>query len=213
MADTLDVLDQASSAQRKTSTMKGDFRRHIIVGIGVAKEAVQRLAAVALVRAQEPADTTDGRYRQLEREMEELNIRMEAIQKDRARLQEEVKILRKELLGYRAPGRKKRGRTGQSSRSSPLGMGVSRVVENIPPARRPALRVATRVLFGDLSMQRIADERGRIVIPTEAQMQGDIDLPDCLPSSGPERSERWKTVSRKRRRRKKRKEDFPDYAI
>jgi len=106
MADTLDVLDHASSAQRKTSTMKGDFRRHIIVGIGVAKEAVQRLAAVALVRAQEPADTTDGRYRQLEREMEELNIRMEAIQKDRARLQEEVKILRKELLGYRAPGRK-----------------------------------------------------------------------------------------------------------
>ncbi|KYN38477.1 hypothetical protein ALC56_07123 [Trachymyrmex septentrionalis] len=119
MAETLLALDEASSAQRKTSTMRGDFRRRIIVGIEVAKQAVQRLAATAaevLVRAQE-------------------------------------------------------------------------------------------VLFRESSVQRIADERGRIAIPTEAQVQEDTGLPDCLSSSGPERSERWETVSRKKRKRKKRKEE------
>ncbi|KYN38430.1 hypothetical protein ALC56_07206 [Trachymyrmex septentrionalis] len=40
MTEALRVLDEASSAQRETSTMKGDFRRKIIVGVEVAKQAI-----------------------------------------------------------------------------------------------------------------------------------------------------------------------------
>jgi len=42
MTETLSVLDAASSAQCKTSTMKDDLRRQIIVGVEVAKQAVQQ---------------------------------------------------------------------------------------------------------------------------------------------------------------------------
>ena len=78
MAETLLALDEASSAQRKTSTMRGDFRRRIIVGIEVAKQAVQRLAATAaevLVRAQESVDTADGRYRHLSEKWKHLKYK------------------------------------------------------------------------------------------------------------------------------------------
>jgi len=99
MAETLLVLDEASSAQRKTSTMRGDFRRRIIVGVEVAKQAVQQLAARAAdsARTQEPAKTMKGRCFQLEQEMEALKIQMEIIQRDRDSLREEGKILRKEI--------------------------------------------------------------------------------------------------------------------
>ena len=99
MAETLLVLDEASSAQRKTSTMRGDFRRRIIVGVEVAKQTVQQLAARAAdsARNQEPAKTMKGRCFQLEQEMEALKIQMEIIQRDRDSLREEGKILRKEI--------------------------------------------------------------------------------------------------------------------
>ena len=66
MTEALRVLDEASSAQRETSTMKGDFRRKIIVGVEVAKQAVQQLVANS-ARAQEPAEIMSGQCYQLEK--------------------------------------------------------------------------------------------------------------------------------------------------
>ena len=93
---------------------------------------------------------------------------MEIVQRDRDSFHEEVKILKKELLGYQASGRKERGKSGRSSHASPLGRGAPCVAEDIPPACRPPLRRVTKVISENLSMWRkLADERGRIVLPAE----------------------------------------------
>ncbi|EGI68859.1 hypothetical protein G5I_02437 [Acromyrmex echinatior] len=138
MTETLRVLDAASSAQSKTSSMKGDLRRQIIVGVEVARQAVQQPAANS-VRAQEPAEVMSGRCPQFEREVEALRKQMEVIQTDRDNLHE-VKALRKELFGYKAPGRGECEKSARSSRASPLGRGAPRTTEDIPLARRPPLR-------------------------------------------------------------------------
>ena len=68
MTETLRVLDAASSAQRRTTSIRGDFCRSIIVGVEMARQAVQHLAANS-ARAQEPAEIMSSRCLELEREI------------------------------------------------------------------------------------------------------------------------------------------------
>jgi len=77
--------------------------------------------------------------------------------------------------------------------------GVRRVVGDIPPARRPALKGVTKPLLEDSSVRKMVDVRGRIVREDADPRTG--DHPYCLSSSGPERSEPWVTVLGKRRRK------------
>ena len=212
MTETLRVLDAASSAQKKTSTMKGDLRRQIIIGVEVARQAVQQLA-VNSARAQEPAEVMSGRCLQLEREVASLKRQMEMIQKDRDSLLEQVKLLRRELVSDKASlhGKLDHERADRqmagTSHSSPLGR---RVAEDLPPARRSSLRGVSRVIPEDpYARRKLIDERGRIVLSVvngqEDHHQRGKDLAGWLPSSGPERGEPWETVTGKRRRKKRKK--------
>ena len=60
MTETLKVLNTASSAWRRTTSMKGDLRRSIIIGVEVARQTVQHLAANS-ARAQKPAEFMSSR--------------------------------------------------------------------------------------------------------------------------------------------------------
>ena len=66
--ETLRVLDAASSAQRKTFSMKGDLRRQIIIGVEMARQAIQQLAMNS-ARTQESAEVMSRRCLQPEQEV------------------------------------------------------------------------------------------------------------------------------------------------
>ncbi|EGI60175.1 hypothetical protein G5I_11650 [Acromyrmex echinatior] len=112
MIEILRILDAASNAQRKTTSMKNDFHRQIIIGVEVARQAVQHLATISTMPAQMPAEIMNGRCLDLERKIAGRRKQMEAIQIDRDSLREEVKYFRRELLAreiVKDDGRRKMG--------------------------------------------------------------------------------------------------------
>ena len=65
MTEILKVLDMASSARRRMTSMKGNLRRSIIIGIEVARQTVQHLATNS-ARTQEPAKIMSSRCLELD---------------------------------------------------------------------------------------------------------------------------------------------------
>lgn len=182
VTETLRVLNAAYGAQKKTSSMKGDLRHQIIVGVEVARQAVQQLA-VNTARAQEPAEVISGRCLQLEREIEALKKQMVTIQKDRDNLRVEVRSLRRELTSSKLQTGTERERRSEyedtsvdkvagPSHASSRSRTFSRGTEDLPPVHRLPLRGISRIILEGSSVKRkLIDEKGRIVLEAMSSEQ------------------------------------------
>lgn len=125
MTKTLKVLDVASEAQSKTSSMKGDLRRQIIVGVEVGRQAVQFLAANS-TRAQVSAEVMSGRCLELEREITALRKQMDEVHGEN--LRSEVRSLRNELQS------RKSGKVKDHGSPVPGPSNVDAHEDDLPPA-------------------------------------------------------------------------------
>ena len=94
MAETLRVLNIAADAEKRTQTMKGDLRRQIIIGVNVAKVAIQRLVS-DISKCEGPVDEVKANNLALEREVLKLRKEMDVVRRERTALKDQVESLKR----------------------------------------------------------------------------------------------------------------------
>ncbi|KYN21795.1 hypothetical protein ALC57_05825, partial [Trachymyrmex cornetzi] len=115
VAETLRVLEIAGEAERRTTTMKGDFRRQIKVGVNVAKIAVQRLVT-DIAKHSRPADEIKENNLALEREVVRLRREMDSFCRERTALKGQVETLSRTVQDLRDRKEMDRRRSSRRSR-------------------------------------------------------------------------------------------------
>ncbi|KYN17838.1 hypothetical protein ALC57_09877, partial [Trachymyrmex cornetzi] len=177
MVETLRVLEIAGEAERKTQSMKGDFRRHIKVGerqglptISLEREIVKLRQEVYTLRRERT--TMNGQIKALQQTVEELREESRRRSRDRSR----ALFSEGEAHGGRSPvrtrGRAREEHTVRDRGYEPEGVRRESEDRDLPPAYRPPIGGTRKRLEDGPSRPTKVDEDGRIVTDTGRPTSG-----------------------------------------